>query len=80
LEDAAGHLTARRNAHNELWARVRHIEDQLDTLGSPLWKRVLFRADGYEPWYVVDPRRRWRPWHRWFYLIGPEDRALIYCA
>lgn len=52
-----------RDAFIELSGRVRHLEKMLDTLGSPWWKRLWFRVDGYAPWYVVERRRQWRPWH-----------------
>jgi hypothetical protein len=48
-----------------LEARLRHAEKQIDTHGSPLWKRILFRIDGWPAWWIVGPRRP-RFWHRWF--------------
>lgn len=50
----------------EIETRLRRIEEQLDTLGSPLWKRVLFRLDGWPRWSVIAARPAWRPWRRWF--------------
>lgn len=48
---------------SELERRVRHVEKQLDTLGSPWWKRLWFRLDGWPAWWVVAAGRAWRPWH-----------------
>jgi hypothetical protein len=64
LADVAGHLTARRDAHDELAARVRRLEKIEDTRGSPLWKRLLFRLDGWPRAGVLAAAPRWRPWRR----------------
>ena len=48
----------------ELERRVRHLEKMLDTLGTPWYKRLWFRIDGWPPWYVVAQRPAWRPWRR----------------
>lgn len=43
------------------------VRDRFSTLNTPVWKRLLFRIDGWGPWHIV--RRdgpRWRPWHRWW--------------
>lgn len=50
----------------QLRARVRHLEKLIDTLDSPWWKRLLFRLDGWGPWYRVAPAPAWRPWRRWY--------------
>jgi hypothetical protein len=60
VEVAVNALYAR---DDQLAARVRHVEKQLDTLGTPWWKRLWFRIDGWPPWWIVGPRRR-RFWHR----------------
>jgi hypothetical protein len=46
--------------------RLRHIEKMLDTLDTPWWKRLLFRLDGWPPWYRVARAPAWRPWRRWW--------------
>lgn len=47
-----------------LSARVRHLEKCLDTLQSPLWKRALFRLDGWPGQRNLNAdHRSWRPWH-----------------
>lgn len=50
----------------QLQDRVRYLEKLLDTLGTPWWKRALFRLDGWPPWYVVARHPAWRPWRRWW--------------
>ncbi len=47
-------------------ARIRHLEKLLETRATPLWKRMLFRLDGWGPWWQVRPAPRWRPWRRWW--------------
>jgi chorismate-pyruvate lyase len=49
-----------------LHEEVRHMQKQLSTLGSPWWRRVLFRLDGWPPWWIVAERPKWRPWRRWW--------------
>lgn len=45
-------------------ARIRHLENCLDTLQSPLWKRIWFRIDGWPGQSNLDaPGRARRPWH-----------------
>lgn len=52
--------------NNELLAgRIHHLENCLETLQTPLWKRVWFRIDGWPGQRNLDaPRRAWRPWHK----------------
>lgn len=49
----------------QLGARLRTVEKKQDTQGSPWWKRVWFRLNGWPPWYVVAEKASWRPWRRW---------------
>jgi hypothetical protein len=46
--------------------RIRRIEKMLDTLDTPVWKRVLFRIDGWPAWYKLADKPQWRPWRRWY--------------
>jgi hypothetical protein len=46
--------------------RVRVLEDRFDTRDTPLWKRIVFRLDGWPAWHVVAEKPRWRPWRRWW--------------
>ena len=50
----------------ELRRQLRHIEKMFDTLNTPLWKRILFRLDGWPRWTVVTDKPAWRPWRRWW--------------
>lgn len=50
----------------QLAARVRYLEKTLDTRDSPLWKRAVFRADGWPSWPTVAREPAWRPWRRWW--------------
>ena len=44
---------------------VRDHEQRLDTLQTPLWKRIWFRIDGWPGQRNLNATRRaWRPWHR----------------
>jgi hypothetical protein len=37
----------------------------LDTINTSLWRRLLYRLDGWPPWWDEGKQgRRWRPWHR----------------
>lgn len=46
-------------------ARIRDLEKRLDTLQSPLWKRLWFRIDGWPGQRDLNATHRaWRPWHR----------------
>lgn len=46
--------------------RIRLMEKRFDTLNTPVWKRLLFRIDGWGAWHYVKPKPRWRPWRRWW--------------
>lgn len=49
----------------QLQDRVRFLEKCLDTLQSPLWKRIWFRIDGWPGQRNLNASQRaWRPWHR----------------
>lgn len=50
----------------QLAGRVRALEKMLDTRATPLWRRVVFRLDGWPPWPVVADKPQWRPWRRWW--------------
>jgi uncharacterized membrane protein len=48
-----------------LAARVTHLEKCLNTLQTPLWKRLWFRIDGWPGQRNLNAdHRAWRPWHR----------------
>ena len=50
----------------QLAGRVRLLEKMLDTRATPLWKRWLFRLDGWSSWPTVDTAPAWRPWRKWW--------------
>lgn len=52
---------------NQQADRIRLIEKRFDTLDTPLWRRILFRIDGWPAWYRVVTKPQWRPWHRWWH-------------
>lgn len=53
------------NVH-QLADRTRMLEKALDTRATPLWRRLLFRLDGWPAWYRVVTHPAWRPWRRWW--------------
>jgi hypothetical protein len=62
LDEAKTHIVALRTRVTEVERRLRLVEKQLDTHGSPFYKRAWFRANGWPPWWVTDRPRAWRPW------------------
>lgn len=51
----------------ELERTVSELDQCLDTLQTPLWKRVLFRLDGWPGQRELNAERpAWRPWRRWW--------------
>lgn len=65
FEAAAPVIVCHEENIKALQRDVRHIQKQLDTLGTPWWKRLLFRLDGWPAWWIVAPAPAWRPWRRW---------------
>lgn len=47
-------------------ARIRQLEKMMDTRATPLWKRMVFRIDGWPSWAYVASRPAWRPWRKWW--------------
>jgi hypothetical protein len=66
LTDADVITRSQQQQIDALADRLRLIEKQLDTLGSPWWKRLLFRVDGWPAWWVVARKPKWRPWRSWW--------------
>ena len=50
----------------ELARQLRIVQKQIDTHGSPWWKRILFRIDGWPAWWIIARDPDWRPWRRWW--------------
>lgn len=55
------------NVHgpDQLTVRVRRLEEWMDVIETPTFKRILFALDGWPLWRVVE-RPQWRPWRRWW--------------
>lgn len=66
LENLSRQIAAQDAQIQGLYAEVSHMQKQLSTLGSPWWRRLLFRLDGWPPWWVVADNPAWRPWRRWW--------------
>ena len=66
-EEAAVHIASLRARTAELERQVVDMQHRFDALQTPLWKRIVYRLDGW-------PGRRdlnadkpaWRPWRRWW--------------
>jgi hypothetical protein len=49
---------------DQLWGELRDVQKRLDTLQTPLWKRLWFRIDGWPGMKNLNAdKRAWRPWH-----------------
>lgn len=49
---------------DQLWKIVRDHQQRLDTLQTPLLKRIWFRIDGWPGQRDLNASdRSWRPWH-----------------
>lgn len=67
LEDANAQIQSLWLNNYQLEHRVRELEKMIDTKNTIWWKRILFRVDGWSPWYRVDKDGpKWRPWRRWW--------------
>lgn len=66
IHDLRARLNAQESQLRALYDEVRFMQKQLATLGSPWWRRLLFRLDGWPPWWIVADAPTWRPWRRWW--------------
>lgn len=64
FEEAEIHVDSLIVRVAEVERSLRHTQKQLDTLGTPLWRRAWFRVQGWPPWWVVADRPARRPWRR----------------
>lgn len=56
------HVLSRLDA---LEGRMSDTDQRFDTLQTPLWKRIIFRIDGWPGQRNLNAdKRSWRPWHR----------------
>lgn len=66
LEEAEQHVASLTVRVEELERIVSDHDQRFDTLQTPLWKRLLFRLDGWPGQRDLNAAHRaWRPWHRW---------------
>jgi hypothetical protein len=66
FEEAKIHIWSLTSRCTDLERRVRTLEVTRATGVSPWWKRVLFRIDGWGPWWIERDVPRWRPWRRFW--------------
>jgi len=69
-EESETHHSAQYARLDQFADRLRLLEKRLDTLGTPWYRRVLFRLNGWPAWYIVADRPAWRPWHRWTHRMS----------
>ena len=66
IEDLQTQITSLQLNEKQLYSRVRLLEKRFETLNTPVWKRILFRIDGWPAWHYVVARPNNRPWRkRW---------------
>ena len=64
LEEVEQHLASMHVRIEALELEVRDQAQRFDTLQTPLWRRLLFRLDGWPGQRDLNAERRaWRPWH-----------------
>lgn len=66
LEDAFAEIESLKINRDQQAGRIRLLEKMMDTRRTPLWKRIIFRIDGWPSWPHVDTAPAWRPWRRWW--------------
>lgn len=66
IEEAQRQIAQLYRDRDALILRLGRIEDLFSTLGSPRWERLVFRIDGWGPWYQIRANPRPRPWRRWW--------------
>jgi hypothetical protein len=66
LGEARDHIESLMVNNDELAHRLRFVEELLDTRATPWPRRLLYRIDGWGPWWQVREQPRWRPWRRWY--------------
>ena len=67
LEEAEQHVRSLTARSLELERIVSDHAQRLDTLQTPLLRRILFRLDGWPGQRDLNADRpAWRPWRRWW--------------
>lgn len=67
LEEARQHIESLEARFTEVELTVSDHAQRLDTLQTPLLRRLLFRLDGWPGQRDLNADApRWRPWRRWW--------------
>lgn len=67
IEEAELHVQSLTIRVQELERKVSDMDQRWDTLQTRLWKRLLFRLDGWPGQNDLNADRpAWRPWRRWY--------------
>lgn len=67
LADLKNQVESLRVNNDQLWEYVVDFRERFDTLQTPLWKRIMFRLDGWPGQRNLRADKpTWRPWRRWW--------------
>ena len=67
LEEAQQHIVSLTARVDQLEAAASDHAQRFDTLQTALWKRLLFRIDGWPGQRNLNAQGpSWRPWRRWW--------------
>jgi hypothetical protein len=67
LDEAETHISSLTVRVDELERLARDHAQRLDTLQTPVWRRIVFRLDGWPGQRDLNADRpSWRPWRRWW--------------
>lgn len=65
---------------SDAFRRIDALEERVEMLETPWWRRLLFAVNGWPRLPVTVDRQAWRFWHRWTALdrgerlLGRRDR------
>lgn len=65
IEEAEVHIRSWAVRIHQLERTVRTQQKLIDTMDTPLWKKMIFILDGW-PLFRVVSKPQWRPWHQWW--------------
>lgn len=67
FDEAEAHISSLTVRVEQLERMVSDMAQRFDTLQTPLWKRVMFRLDGWPGQRDLNADGpAWRPWRRWW--------------
>jgi len=67
LEEAQTHIASLTVRVDALEHAVSDHGQRLDTFQTPMWRRLIFRIDGWPGVRDLNAERpSWRPWRRWW--------------